>query len=100
MKHAPVFLAALMLTPSQLVANPASYEGKAVTVSGTVEHFQKTKSLFKTVSGFQLCDTQCIVVVDETNAAHSDGEKTSVSGTFQQNFKGPKRSFKNVVVIR
>src|SRR5579864_6241043 len=88
------------VTPSTLLANPASYEGKAVTVSGTVSHFQVTKSIMKTVSGFQLCDTKCVVVIDETNATHKDGEKATVSGTFQQEFKGPRRTFKNAVLIK
>lgn len=88
------------VTPSALLANPASYEGKAVTVSGTVSHYQQTKSMFKTVAGFQICDTKCVVVIDETNTSHQDGEKATISGTFQQSFKGPKRSFKNVVLIK
>jgi hypothetical protein len=92
--------AAAALTPSQIVAKPSTYEGQSVTVSGTVSHVQVSKSLFRTVTGFQLCDTKCIVVIDERNASHKDGEQATVSGTFQQSFKGPKRSFKNVILIR
>jgi cytochrome c-type biogenesis protein CcmE len=92
-------LVAAVLTPSQILSNPTSYEGQSVTVSGTVSNVQVSKSLFRTVTGFQLCDTKCIVVIDEKNAGHHNGEQATVSGTFQQSFKGPKRSFKNVILI-
>ncbi|HEV3153966.1 MAG TPA: hypothetical protein VGZ02_09200 [Candidatus Baltobacteraceae bacterium] len=100
MKIALLLLAAAVLTPSAILENPASYEGKDVTVSGTVSHLQVSKTLFKKVTGFQLCDTACIVVIDQTNASHKDGEQATVSGTFQTEFKGPKRTFKNVVLIK
>jgi hypothetical protein len=95
-----VLIAQAALAPSAILGNAGSYEGKAVTVSGTVSHLQVSKTMFKTVTGFQLCDTKCIVVIDETNASHHDGEKATVSGTFQSSFKGPKRSFKNVVLVK
>lgn len=88
------------VTPSAVLANPATFDGKSVTVSGTVSHLQTNKSMFKTVTGFQLCDTKCIVVIDETNAARKDGEQATVTGTFQTSFKGPKRSFKNALLIK
>jgi hypothetical protein len=93
-------LLAAVLTPSQILTNPSTYEGRDVTVSGTVTNLQVKKSMFRKVTGFQLCDTKCIVVIDEKNAEHHDGETATVSGTFRENFKGPKRSFTNVVVIQ
>jgi|SRR5579884_108037 len=88
------------VAPSAIVADPGSFEGKAVTVSGTISNLQVTKSMFRKVTGFQLCDTKCVVVIDQTNAAHKNGEQATVSGTFQSSFKGPKRTFKNVVVVK
>jgi cytochrome c-type biogenesis protein CcmE len=96
---APAALLAAVLTPSQILSNPSSYEGQNVTVSGTISNIQVNKSMFRTVTGFQLCDTKCVVVIDEKNASHKNGEQATVSGTFQQSFKGPKRSFTNVVLI-
>jgi hypothetical protein len=95
-----VLIAQAALAPSAILSNTGSYEGKSVTVSGTVSHMQVSKSMFRTVTGFQLCDSKCVVVIDETNATHHDGEQATVSGTFQSTFKGPKRSFKNVVLVR
>ncbi len=92
-------LVAAVLTPSQILSNPSSYEGKSVTVSGTISHLQVSKTMFRKVTGYQLCDTKCVVVIDEKNADHHDGEQATISGTFQQSFKGPKRSFDNVILI-
>lgn len=93
-------LAQAAMAPSAIVANPASYEGKPVTVTGTISNLQVNKTMFRKVTGYQLCDTKCVVVIDQTNAAHHNGEQATVSGTFQSTFKGPKRSFKNAVVIK
>jgi hypothetical protein len=90
---------AATLTPSAILANPSSYDGKAVTVSGTVSDVQTSKSMTRTVTGFQLCDTKCIVVIDETNATHQNGENATISGTFQTSFKGPRKTFNNVVLV-
>lgn len=90
---------AATLTPSAILANPSSYDGKSVTVSGTVSHVQTNKAMMRTVTGFQLCDTKCVVVIDETNGMRKNGETATVSGTFQTSFKGPRRSFSNVVLI-
>ncbi|HZZ64864.1 MAG TPA: hypothetical protein VFE17_05150 [Candidatus Baltobacteraceae bacterium] len=101
MMYAVFLLASVAtLTPSALVANPTSYEGKPVVVQGKVSEIQKSHSLMGTVTGFKLCDTACVVVIDKTNAAHTDGESATISGTFQTSFKGPKRSFKNVVLVK
>lgn len=88
------------IAPSVIVASPADYEGKPVSVSGTVAKYQTNKTLMGSVAAYQLCDTKCIVVIDETNTSHKDGDKVTASGTFQSTFKGPKRSFTNVVVIK
>jgi hypothetical protein len=92
--------AAADLTPTAILSDPSSYDGKSVSVAGTVAKYQTSRTLLGTVAAFQLCDKKCIVVIDETNTAHKDGDATTVSGTFQTSFKGPKRSFKNVVVVK
>ena len=91
---------AAALAPSTILANASSYDGKAVTVAGKVSHYQHSSTLMGTVAGFQLCDTKCIVVIDEKNTTHADGDTVTVSGTFHVTFKGPKRSFDNAVVVK
>jgi len=81
------------------VASPASYDGKTVTVEGTVSNFQTSSTLMGKVAGFQLCDSSCIVVVDKTAQTRSNGATVTVTGVFHTSFSGPKRTFKNAVVI-
>ena len=92
--------AADALAPSTIVADPASYEGKTVHVSGTVAKYQTTKTMMGTIAAFTLCDAKCVVVIDETNTAHKDGDTVAVAGVFQTTFKGRQRTFSNVVVVK
>ena len=72
---APVIAIAAALVPSAIVANPSSYDGKSVTVTGTVKGFQTSSTPMGTVAGFQLCDSECVVVIDKTNQSRSDGAR-------------------------
>jgi hypothetical protein len=89
------------LAPSTILASPSTYEGKTVTVAGKVANFQTSKTMMGTVTAFQLCDSKCVLVIDETNASkHANGDQATATGTFQSTFKGPRRTFNNVVVIK
>jgi len=90
---------AATMTPSQVVAKAASLDGTSVTVSGKVAQFQRSKTLMGTVSAFQLCDSACVVVIDQKNETQVNGQTTTVTGTFHTQYKAPRRSFKNVVMI-
>jgi lipocalin len=92
-------VAATTLAPSAIAADPSTYDGKTVTVSGKVEHFQTSSTLMGTVAGYQLCDAKCIVVIDKGNHAQTDGNVATVTGTFHATFKGPRKTFTNAVVI-
>jgi DNA/RNA endonuclease YhcR with UshA esterase domain len=91
---------AAALAPSALLAAPSTYDGKAVTVTGTVSKYQTQKTGMGTVAAFQLCDSACVLVIDQTAATRADGAKVTVSGTFETTFKGPMRTFHNVVLIK
>ena len=95
----PAAALAAALAPSAIVANPSSYDGKSVTVTGTVSNFQVSSTPMGKVAGFQLCDTKCVVVIDKTDASHSNGATATVTGTFHVTFKGPRKTFNNAVVI-
>jgi hypothetical protein len=90
---------AAALAPSTIVASPSSYDGKTVTVSGKVANFQTSSTMMGRVAGFQLCDSKCVVVIDEKNMSRSNGSIATVTGTFHVTFKGPRKSFNNAVVI-
>ena len=90
---------AATVAPSAIVAAPSSFDGKTITVAGSVKGFQTSSSMMGTVAGYQLCDTSCIVVIDESNHAQTNGSKATVTGTFHATFKGPRKSFTNALVI-
>lgn len=95
----PALALAAALAPSTIAANPSSYDGKTVTVSGKVANFQTSSTMMGTVAGFQLCDSKCIVVIDQKNQSRSNGSSATVTGTFHVTFKGPRKTFHNAVVI-
>jgi len=96
---AAAILLAGAIAPSAILANPSSYDGKTVTVTGTVAHFQTSSTPMGTVAGFQLCDSKCVVVIDKTNQAHGNGGSATVTGTFHVTFKGPRKTFNNAIVV-
>lgn len=93
-------LAADALTPSTIVGSPSTYEGKTVTVKGTVSNFQTANSPMGTVSFFQLCDPKCVVVIDSTKPTYKNGDQETATGMFHSTFKGPRRTFSNVVLVK
>jgi len=99
MQQLAAVLLAATLAPSAILANPSSYDGKTVTVTGTVAHFQTSSTPMGTVAGFQLCDSKCVVFIDKTNASHSNGASATVTGTFHVTFKGPRKTFNNAIVV-
>lgn len=99
MRTALILAMAAALAPSAIVASPSTYDGKSVTVSGKVSNFQTSQTLMGTVAGYQLCDSKCVVVIDETSKAQTNGSTATVTGTFHATFKGPRKTFTNAVVI-
>lgn len=95
----PIALAAATLTPSLIVANPSMYNGKGVTVSGTVSNFRTKDTAIGNFTRFSLCDTQCIIVIDKTMQSHGDNTAVTVSGTFHVSYQGPKKAMTNVLTI-
>ena len=85
------------LAPSALSLHPETYDGSTVTVTGKVMHFEASSS--PKVTGYQLCDSRCIVVVDRTNAVHANGTTATVTGVFHAKWRGPQRSFSNCVIV-
>jgi len=96
---APAIALAAALAPSAIVANPSAYDGKSVTVTGKVSGYQVSSTPMGKAAGFQLCDAKCVVVIDKTAQARTDGATATVTGTFHTTFKGPRRTFNNAVVI-
>jgi hypothetical protein len=90
---------AATVAPSAIVASPSSFDGKTITVAGSVKGFQTSSTMMGTVAGYQLCDAKCIVVIDESNHTQTNGQTATVTGTFHASFKGPRKTFTNALVI-
>lgn len=95
----PLAAVAATFAPSAIMANPSSYDGKSITVSGKVTGFQTSQTMMGKVAGFKLCDSACITVIDETAQSRTDGSTATVTGTFHVTFKAPKRTFSDALVI-
>ena len=87
------------MTPSQVAANASSLDGKTVAVSGKVAKFQRSSTLIGTFSAYQLCDSKCVIVIDQKNGTKVNGQIATATGTFHVQYNAPRRSFKNVVMI-
>ena len=82
------------VAPSTLAANPSTYDGQDLTVSGQAKHPHRMRRRAAMV--YQLCDTACINVIDFDSANVSDGGQVTVSGHFRSSF-GPRAV--NVLII-
>ena len=70
-------------SPSQILANPTEYDGKHLTVSGTVQHVvAKTSHKGNTYETFDLRDNSCLKVFTWGHPGLQEGRSLSVSGTF------------------
>ncbi|MGB6986805.1 MAG: hypothetical protein WBD74_12595 [Candidatus Aquilonibacter sp.] len=98
--NAPLLVRAADLTPSNLLANTRSYDGQPVSVQGTVKNFSTHKTLRGTISTFQVCDQQCVSVVDETGGAETNSADVTVSGSFHTTLQARRQTYTNVIVIQ
>jgi cytochrome c-type biogenesis protein CcmE len=88
-------------TPSAIVASPSTYDGQSVSVSGTAKSPKARTTKRGQMLMFQLCDTQCINVVEFGDAAAAgvtEGQSVSVTGSFRASF-GRVRHMENVVIV-
>jgi hypothetical protein len=95
----PIAVAAANLTPSLVLASPSMYDGKSVAVSGTVSEFTTRSTDLGNFTKFSLCDTKCITVIDKTQQSRTNKTAVTVVGTFRASFKGPHKTWTNVLMI-
>ncbi len=90
---APLLVHAADLTPSNLLANTQSYDGKSVSVQGTVQNFSRHTTPRGTISTYQVCDQQCVNVVDAKGSALTNGGNVNVDGTFHASLQEQRRTY-------
>lgn len=86
------------VTPTALVTNPSQYDGQDIMVGGTAHGPRQREMRRGTATIYQLCDTNCINVVEFGNSNISDGSQVTVSGRFRAIF-GRQQKLTNVVVV-
>ena len=98
-----VLLAALapssILAPSGILAAPAKYERKNVTVLGIVQGIAMRAIPGGVITQFALCDSRCINVVEFSKPNFYVGQSLTVAGTFHQIFSNGIIQARNTVVV-
>jgi cytochrome c-type biogenesis protein CcmE len=70
--------------PAQILRHTQSYDGKPLTVSGTVRNtVVQTTRQGKEFMTFELCDAACMKVFTWGHVKLREGQHESVSGTFK-----------------
>jgi hypothetical protein len=95
----PIAAVASALAPSAILANPSTYDGKPVIVSGAVSNFAAKDTKLGKFTRFDLCDAKCVPVLDMTGQTHTNGSMATVSGTFHATFKAPQKTWNNVIIV-
>lgn len=76
--------AQVLVTAAALLAHASSYDGKMVTLSGTVQNLHhKISQKGNAYTTFSLCDlSRCVRVFEFGSPAIADGQTRTVTGTF------------------
>jgi hypothetical protein len=79
-----LLLAQILVTAASLLAHASSYDGKMVTISGTVERVaHRVSHKGNSYTTFSLCDqSRCVRVFEFGSPAIADGQTRTVTGTF------------------
>jgi hypothetical protein len=94
-----LLLAANVLAPSGILAAPAQFERKSVTVLGIVRGIAVRPIPGGAVTQFSLCDSRCINVIEFSRPAFTLGQSLTISGTFYTIFSNSIIQARNVVVV-
>jgi hypothetical protein len=84
------------LAPSALAANPTTYDGQDITVTGMARKPNARQMRRRMATIYQLCDSACINVIEFDGANVSAGSQVTVSGHFRSSF-GPHAM--NVLIV-
>jgi hypothetical protein len=84
------------LAPSALAANPTTYDGQDITVTGMARRPNARQMRRHMATVYQLCDSVCINVIEFDSANVSAGSQVTVSGHFRSSF-GPRAM--NVLIV-
>jgi hypothetical protein len=95
---AGIALAQSPLAPSAVVAAASTYDNKTVTVTGTIKNLKTKTTQRGTMNSYELCDTQCVNVVQFGSATITEGQTQTVSGHFRQSVSRGGVTMQNVIM--
>jgi hypothetical protein len=87
------------LAPSAVVAAASTYDTQTVTVTGTIKNVKTRQGQRGTMTSYQLCDTQCINVVQFGDATVTEGQTSTVTGRFRAKVTHGDMTMQNVVMV-
>ena len=95
---AGIALADTPLAPSAVVGAASTYDTKSVTVTGTVKNVKTRNGQRGQVTSYQLCDTQCVNVVQFGAATVTEGSTQTVTGQFRASVSRGQMQMTNVIM--
>jgi cytochrome c-type biogenesis protein CcmE len=87
------------LAPSAVVGSASTYDNQTVTVAGTVKGVTSQNTPRGTMTRYQVCDSQCVNVVQFAGTAPAEGSSQSVTGRFRASVNHGKFQATNVILI-
>jgi cytochrome c-type biogenesis protein CcmE len=96
---AMLLAANVTLAPSGILAAPAHFERRTVTVLGIVQQVSAQQLPGGWVTQFALCDSRCINVVEFSRPAFVVGQSVTVTGIFHTIFSRGIVQARNCVVV-
>jgi cytochrome c-type biogenesis protein CcmE len=88
------------LAPSAVVGAPSTYDNQTITVAGTVKGVSTQQMRRGTMIKFQLCDAQCVNVMEfGDTAAPAEGQTQTITGRFRANISRGRMQATNVILV-
>ena len=87
------------LAPSAVISSAATYDKQTVTVTGTVKGVTSQDSPRGTMTRYQVCDSQCVNVVQFAGTAPAEGSTQTVTGRFRANVTRGHFQGSNVIMV-
>ncbi len=87
------------LAPSAVIAAASTYDNQDVTVTGTVKDVQQQQTRRGQMTRYQLCDSQCVNVVDFGATPPTDGQTQTVTGHFRAAISRGHMQATNVILV-
>jgi hypothetical protein len=79
-----IFALAAEVTISQILSNPAAFDGQHVTMSSTAQYVRfKTFRRGNDYETFSLCQQACVNVFTWGHPSVAEGKRLTINGTFQ-----------------